>query len=676
MAFVPGAGGKQAEKIGETTPLVPKNPRGAPPPPNAQGPSAPQMVHGDEVRRSDAQLTALPAAPDAQPPAPWQQQAPRVPFVSISPVMLDSWEIEFIQNLRIAAGVKPATNAQASFGPQMVHADDVGRRDDQLPALPNAPGAQLPAPWQQQASKFHAVSTSPMLLDPVEIAVIQTLRKAAGVTPATTEPGPVKQKKTKQEKTRKKKAGQQDTGQAKPAKSRRVSTPEALASHPVAKQRKKSEASGEHHAGKSRHVRSGSAPVKLRKQGTPDATVVEQRKNLQDRFVAACKAGDLNRMRRLALRAQETGVKLDVNLLTPGGKNMLRLVAARGNLPAIELLVGMGADLNQVDRKGRSAFYWAAMANRAGVLGFLLESGANPELADAEGIFPICAAAAAGAIASVIELTELEIDLHLTEWNVGQNPLLTAARAGHSAIVERFLIDSLVEKEPQPKAKLNVSYSGQKVDRVALDSVKVDSYYETAYALGFRGEVGQGRRQYQSLEHEMAAADFMFRRNFGETELDLVMKEVAAEAVVHAARQGHCHVVRVFAAHGISLDAWDDDETALTAAIDNGRAEMVEILLRHGADANKVDRRRISPLAHAIQANSVEMVRCLLRHGAEAAIAGIAGSSALEYARSLPGRSPVIIDLLRAAESRALASSSGGSSSIRGEDASTLVSLQ
>ncbi|MDB5796275.1 MAG: hypothetical protein JWP36_177, partial [Paucimonas sp.] len=55
MAFVPGVGGKQAEKIGERTPLIPKKPRCAPPP-NAQAPSPPQMVHGGDVRRGDAQL--------------------------------------------------------------------------------------------------------------------------------------------------------------------------------------------------------------------------------------------------------------------------------------------------------------------------------------------------------------------------------------------------------------------------------------------------------------------------------------------------------------------------------------------------------------------------------------------------------------------------------------------
>lgn len=55
----------------------------------------------------------------------------------------------------------------------------------------------------------------------------------------------------------------------------------------------------------------------------------------------------------------------------------------------------------------------------------------------------------------------------------------------------------------------------------------------------------------------------------------------------HAAEQGHCEVARWLLAHGADVNAHDEKtigETALCLAMQKSSAEMVELLLEHGAD--------------------------------------------------------------------------------------------
>jgi ankyrin repeat protein len=64
-----------------------------------------------------------------------------------------------------------------------------------------------------------------------------------------------------------------------------------------------------------------------------------------------------------------------------------------------------------------------------------------------------------------------------------------------------------------------------------------------------------------------------------------------------------------------------------------GRTEVVCILLAEGADVNKVNKEKITPLQFAVMKEDVDIVEMLLDKGADPDIVNIFGFTALDYAK-------------------------------------------
>lgn len=79
----------------------------------------------------------------------------------------------------------------------------------------------------------------------------------------------------------------------------------------------------------------------------------------------------------------------------------------------------------------------------------------------------------------------------------------------------------------------------------------------------------------------------------------------------------------------------EDDETALTFAIVNGSLEGMRLLLRAGADVNRIDKGGWTPLFHAVQERDPAKVSALLEAGADFQHRDAHGRTALLCAVSL-----------------------------------------
>ena len=98
-----------------------------------------------------------------------------------------------------------------------------------------------------------------------------------------------------------------------------------------------------------------------------------------------------------------------------------------------------------------------------------------------------------------------------------------------------------------------------------------------------------------------------------------------------AAEHGHTQLVEVVLKHGAEADARDGgDSTALMAAALSGYEQVAEMLLRHGARINLQDRKHGVTALMAAAANGHERVaEMLLRHGAGINLQNSLGGTAL-----------------------------------------------
>src|ERR1035438_406141 len=99
------------------------------------------------------------------------------------------------------------------------------------------------------------------------------------------------------------------------------------------------------------------------------------------------------------------------------------------------------------------------------------------------------------------------------------------------------------------------------------------------------------------------------------------------DALIQAAAQGDAAEVNRLLAAGAHLDAADRfGQTALLAAVQNNRTNIVKLLIKRGADLNGVDG---AALTLAADQGSLDIARLLLRKGANPENKDGAGDTAL-----------------------------------------------
>ncbi|KAH8727685.1 ankyrin repeat-containing domain protein [Phaeosphaeriaceae sp. PMI808] len=112
----------------------------------------------------------------------------------------------------------------------------------------------------------------------------------------------------------------------------------------------------------------------------------------------------------------------------------------------------------------------------------------------------------------------------------------------------------------------------------------------------------------------------------------------AGSCILVAAKDGHCNMVQLLLEHGakiqdrimvlaagsgsletvqLLLDHNPRTTGAIAAAARRGYGDIVELLLKHGADADDADE-YFPAIAYAIWAEHLNMFKCLVQHGAKA----------------------------------------------------------
>ncbi|TCV96191.1 hypothetical protein EC912_102541 [Luteibacter rhizovicinus] len=315
---------------------------------------------------------------------------------------------------------------------------------------------------------------------------------------------------------------------------------------------------------------------------------------------------------------------------TPAGTGLLGHAICRmeGNDDRLTMaMLEAGADPFGADSRGRTPVHMAAATGRATLLGALLARGTNPNARDTGGRTPLHAALEQGddSLPLVRLLVSHGADPEATDVN-GETPF--GLGIGHGD-VERWLT---WPQWPLPRRALRAD--DLPVAAAAGDTHAIDRLLELGFAVDTRDPQGAtallracGAGQRDVAAHLLAAgADATTTAGSGVTPLaaavnarrdgivDLLIEHKVpvdqrlpgeATALMIAATLGYPEIVETLLAAGADSNAEDaHGHTALHAAAqycfggtDSLRARrLLDLLIRHGSDVNKVDREGKTPL--------------------------------------------------------------------------------
>jgi uncharacterized protein len=295
------------------------------------------------------------------------------------------------------------------------------------------------------------------------------------------------------------------------------------------------------------------------------------------------------------------------NLDTVFGTKSMVFELKRGGVPAF--FINAGADVNAVDRRGRSALMIAAQSNSDAIVKLLLEHGADIAATDSKGKNALYMAAQQGHVSMMRLLVEHGFDVKAAVDSAGDTVLKTAVYKGHKSAAEWLLQQG-----------------------VATDAVNGKGATALHYAVSYCSD-------YTGMAELLLAsgADVHIRCNYDRTPLEV------------AAVEGYIACAKVLIAAGADvLRVNSKMMTSLHIAVREGHSALVQLLLEHGATAvlntvlhvrclNKCECRCVGLTALTL-CTTADTAKVLLAAGADVHAALTTGATCLHMAarRKLP----------------------------------------
>ncbi|XP_059940200.1 ankyrin repeat domain-containing protein 27 isoform X5 [Mesoplodon densirostris] len=330
----------------------------------------------------------------------------------------------------------------------------------------------------------------------------------------------------------------------------------------------------------------------------------------------------------------------DPSIVTPfsrddRGHTPLHVAALCGQASLIDLLVSKGAVVNATDYHGSTPLHLACQKGCQSVTLLLLHYKASAEVQDNNGNTPLHLACTYGHEDCVKALVYYDVQsCRLDIGNEkGDTPLHIAARWGYQSIIETLLQNG-ASTEIQNRLK-------ETPLKCALNS-KILSMME-AHHPSF--ERGQKSSEVEKLLRAIADGDLEMVRYLLEwTEEDLD----EAEDAVRAEDLEFCHPLcqcstcapaqkrlAKIPASGLGVNVTNQDGSSpLHVAALHGRADLVLLLVKHGASVGARDVKQAVPLHLACRKGHFQVVKCLLDSNAKPNKKDISGNTPLLYACS------------------------------------------
>lgn len=266
----------------------------------------------------------------------------------------------------------------------------------------------------------------------------------------------------------------------------------------------------------------------------------------------------------------------------------------------VPLLVGHDVPLNRPDAEGKTALHLAAHRGFEPTVEFLMKHGADGSRKDHEGRTPLETAAVSGneeLVEQMLKHAATRCPPHLPRLLAGTR-LRNAVEENDSVLIQEIL------KDPDVDVTIPNVFGWTALHFAASYGPKsiVESLLKRGALVNAR-KVDPSRKDPSKRSDSCKATP----QDFGTTPLHV------------AAGHGHMDIVELLLKHGADLHATDDDGyKAFFIAAQKGYANVIKLLLGHGSEVSESLEGRATPLQASVDFSHKGVVRLLLENGADA----------------------------------------------------------
>lgn len=301
----------------------------------------------------------------------------------------------------------------------------------------------------------------------------------------------------------------------------------------------------------------------------------------------------------------------------------LHQAASSGITEAVKLLVARNATLDAADDSGRTALHLAVEGEFSEIVQVLVGATADINTAVGESGTPLHAAATNGNLEIAMQLLYAGADLHISD---GSNftVLHLAARYGHTSLVRTFLENGAGVDELNAEGQTALHLAASNGNFGALQAlIKVDA------SVNVVTEAGWTPMAYAARRGDLRSVKALFDAGAEVDPLDQSFSPLQS-----AARHGQVEVMMVLIGAGAHTELEDmEGNTPLHCAVKSGSVPAVQVLLDKNVNIDAIDtQNERTPLLEAAISGYSEIVNLLLKEGADARIVDKDGSHFLHFA--------------------------------------------